>query len=123
MFERLLGKVADDLVRAALAMVVHPEIDHNFQLQRDGIDRPSFGATVLKNHSKYGLSEREQAWLVGNMLYVPQPEPQTQLESKASPTVALRVKRQRLLRSIGGFSPCSHIPQSKPGPMPSSTRS
>ncbi|KAI9452373.1 cytochrome P450 [Lactarius psammicola] len=47
MFERLLGKVADDL--------------------RDGIDRPSFGATVLKNQSKNGLSEREQAWIVGNM--------------------------------------------------------
>jgi hypothetical protein len=41
---------------------------HNHQLQRDGIDQPSFGATVLKNHSKYGLSEREQAWIVGNML-------------------------------------------------------
>jgi cytochrome P450 len=47
MFERLLGKVADEL--------------------RDGIDRPSFGATVLKGQSKYGLSDREQAWIVGNM--------------------------------------------------------
>ncbi|KAH9165237.1 cytochrome P450, partial [Lactarius sanguifluus] len=47
MFGRLLGKVADEL--------------------RDGIDRPSFGATVLKGQGKYGLSEREQAWIVGNM--------------------------------------------------------
>ncbi|KAI9438803.1 cytochrome P450 [Lactarius indigo] len=47
-YERLLGKVADDLAK--------------------GIDRPSFGATLIKNHEKYHLSEREQAWLVGNML-------------------------------------------------------
>ncbi|KAI9441900.1 cytochrome P450 [Lactarius indigo] len=47
MFGRLLGKVADELVH--------------------GIDRPSFGATVLKGRDKYGLSEREQAWIVGNM--------------------------------------------------------
>ena len=73
MFQRLLGKVADDLVSAVLTIVIHREMVPNSQLQADGIDRPSFGATVLKNHSKYGLSEREQAWLVGNMLYVPQP--------------------------------------------------
>ncbi|KAN0137781.1 cytochrome P450 [Lactarius tabidus] len=48
MFEGLLGKVADDLV--------------------NGIDRPSFGATVITNQSKHDLSEREQAWLVGHML-------------------------------------------------------
>ncbi|KAH9022270.1 cytochrome P450 [Lactarius pseudohatsudake] len=46
--ERLLGKVADDLAK--------------------GIDQPSFGATLLKNQEKYRLSEREQAWLVGDML-------------------------------------------------------
>ncbi|KAH9172258.1 cytochrome P450, partial [Lactarius sanguifluus] len=48
MYERLLGKVADDLAK--------------------GIDQPSFGATLIKNQEKYRLSEREQAWLVGNML-------------------------------------------------------
>jgi cytochrome P450 len=48
MFEGLLGKVADDLT--------------------NGIDRPSFGATVIKNQSKHDLSEREQAWLVGHMV-------------------------------------------------------
>ena len=106
-----------------LAMVAHREMDHNYQRQRDGIDRPSFAATVLKGESKYGLSGREQAWIVGNMLYVTQPMPPTQLKSNVSPAVVLRVKRQRLLRSIGGFSPCLRILISKPGPMPSSTRS
>ena len=56
-----------------LAIVACQEIYHNYQRQRDGIDRPSFGATVLKGQSKYGLSDREQAWLVGNMLYVIRP--------------------------------------------------
>ncbi|KAI9438802.1 cytochrome P450 [Lactarius indigo] len=46
--ELLLGKVADDLAK--------------------GIDQPSFGATLIKNQDKYCLSEREQAWLVGDML-------------------------------------------------------
>ncbi|KAI9452371.1 cytochrome P450 [Lactarius psammicola] len=48
MFQRLLGKVVDDLA--------------------DGIDRPSFGATIIKTQSKHGLSQVEQAWLAGNML-------------------------------------------------------
>ncbi|KAH8982495.1 cytochrome P450 [Lactarius akahatsu] len=47
-YERLLSKVVDDLAK--------------------GIDQPSFGATLLKNQGKYRLSEREQAWLVGDML-------------------------------------------------------
>ncbi|KAH9058997.1 cytochrome P450 [Lactarius vividus] len=48
MFQRLLGKVVDDLA--------------------NGINRPSFGATIVKTQSKHGLSELEQAWLVGDML-------------------------------------------------------
>ncbi|KAI9441899.1 cytochrome P450 [Lactarius indigo] len=48
MFQRLLGNVVNDLA--------------------NGIDRPSFGATIIKNQSKHGLSELEQAWLVGDML-------------------------------------------------------
>ncbi|KAH9054051.1 cytochrome P450 [Lactarius deliciosus] len=48
MYEGLLGKVADDLA--------------------NGIDRPSFGATVIQNQSKHDLSKREQAWLVGMMV-------------------------------------------------------
>ncbi|KAH9022345.1 cytochrome P450 [Lactarius pseudohatsudake] len=50
MYEGLLGKVANDLV--------------------NGIDRPSFGASVIQNQSKHDLSEREQAWLVGTMVSV-----------------------------------------------------
>ncbi|KAF8267195.1 cytochrome P450 [Lactarius quietus] len=46
-YERLLNNVADDLAK--------------------GIDRPSFGATLIKNQDKYHLSGREQAWLVGAM--------------------------------------------------------
>ncbi|KAH8977904.1 cytochrome P450 [Lactarius hatsudake] len=52
MYEGLLGKVADDL----------------FLHQANGIDRPSFGATVIQNQSKHDLSKREQAWLVGMMV-------------------------------------------------------
>ncbi|KAF8258902.1 cytochrome P450 [Lactarius quietus] len=48
MFEGLLGKVANDLA--------------------NGIDRPSFAASVIQNPSTHDLSEREQAWLVGNMV-------------------------------------------------------
>ncbi|KAH9053923.1 cytochrome P450 [Lactarius vividus] len=47
-FQHLLGKVADDLA--------------------NGIDRPSFGATIIKTQNKHGLSELERAWLVGVML-------------------------------------------------------
>ncbi|KAH9021017.1 cytochrome P450 [Lactarius pseudohatsudake] len=34
----------------------------------NGIDRPSFAATVIKSQSKHGLSEVEKAWLVGHLL-------------------------------------------------------
>ena len=108
-----------------LAILVCQEIYHNYQLQRDGIDRPSFGATVLKGQNKYGLSDREQAWIVGNMLCVSLSSlcSRRKLKSKVSSISVLRVKRQQLLRSIGGFSPCSHILMFKPRRMPSSTRS
>ncbi|KAF8273305.1 cytochrome P450 [Lactarius quietus] len=48
MFQHLLSNVSEDLA--------------------SGIDRPSFGATVIQLRSKYHLTEREQAWLVGNMV-------------------------------------------------------
>ncbi|KAI9452368.1 cytochrome P450 [Lactarius psammicola] len=48
MLQRLLEKVVDDLA--------------------NGIDRPSFGATIIKTQSKHGLSEVERAWLAGDML-------------------------------------------------------
>ncbi|KAI9457946.1 cytochrome P450 [Lactarius psammicola] len=47
MFEGFLDKVADDL--------------------SNGIDRPSFSATVLTTQNKHNFSKREQAWLVGHM--------------------------------------------------------
>ena len=43
---------------------------HGFRHQANGIDRPSFGVTVITNQSKPNLLEREQAWLVGQMLWV-----------------------------------------------------
>ena len=49
-----------------LAVVVG--MGHVFQRQANGIDRPSFGATIIKTQRKHGLSELEQPWLVGNML-------------------------------------------------------
>ena len=54
-----------------LAIVVHRwDLIYRvgFQHQANGIDRPSFGATVIKNRSKHGLSELEQSWLVGEIL-------------------------------------------------------
>ena len=68
MFQRLLGKVADDLVRAGRSglhmgcLISQP--------QTNGIDRPSFGATIIKTQSRHGLSELEQSWLAAEMLYV-----------------------------------------------------
>ncbi|KAH9056472.1 cytochrome P450 [Lactarius vividus] len=50
MFGGHLSKVANDLA--------------------NGINRPSFGASVIQNQSKHDLSECEQAWLVGHMLSV-----------------------------------------------------
>jgi len=67
--ESLLSRVADDLVRARW---MAPNVtDYGYRLQAQGIDRPSFGATLLKSRDKYHLTEREQAWLVGDMLYIP----------------------------------------------------
>ncbi|KAF8265018.1 cytochrome P450 [Lactarius quietus] len=44
-------------------------MDHNSQHQINGIDQPRFAATALKkNNSKYGLSKREQTWIVGNVI-------------------------------------------------------
>ncbi|KAH9172053.1 cytochrome P450 [Lactarius sanguifluus] len=47
MFGGHLGKVANDL----------------FPHRANGVDRPSFGASVIQNQSKHDLSECEQAWL------------------------------------------------------------
>ncbi|KAI0288698.1 cytochrome P450 [Russula brevipes] len=47
-FERLFNKVTNDIA--------------------NGIDQPSFTATLIKNRSKYNLSARELAWLAGDML-------------------------------------------------------
>ena len=69
MFKRLLGNVVDDLVRARCSGLLN-EMDYRYQFQAKGIDRPSFGATLIKNRDKYHLSEREQAWLAGSMVYV-----------------------------------------------------
>jgi hypothetical protein len=44
------------------------EMDDVCQHQANGIDRPSFAATVIKTKSKHGLSELEQAWIVGVMV-------------------------------------------------------
>ena len=43
-------------------------MDDICQHQANEIDRASFAATVVKTRSKHGLSELEQAWLVGDML-------------------------------------------------------
>ena len=67
MFERLLLKVANDLV-SFRSSGTPLRCFNSFRHQANGIDRPSFGATVIKNQSKHDLSEREQAWLVGDML-------------------------------------------------------
>jgi hypothetical protein len=66
MFEGLLGKVADDLISSRGSGT--PMMRHGFEQKANGIDRPSFGATVITNQSKHDLSKREQAWLVGQMV-------------------------------------------------------
>jgi hypothetical protein len=43
-------------------------MDYVSQHQANGIDRPSFAAAVIKTQNKHGLSELEQAWLVGDMV-------------------------------------------------------
>ena len=68
MFQGFLGKVADDLVRAGRdGLHMRCLI---FQRQANGIDRPSFGATIIKTQSRHSLSELEQSWLAADMLYV-----------------------------------------------------
>ena len=67
MFEGLLGKVADDLV-SSRSSGMPMRCVMIFERKANGIDRPSFGASVITNQSKHDLSEREQAWLVAAML-------------------------------------------------------
>lgn len=45
--------------------------DDRYVHQAKKIDRPCFGTTLLKNQDKYPLSERERAWLLGGITYVP----------------------------------------------------
>ena len=66
MFEGLLGKVTNDLVSSRSSDTLMR--CQRFQFQANGIDRPSFGASVITNQSKHDLSECQQAWLVGAML-------------------------------------------------------
>ena len=51
-----------------LAVPAHRREGSDVSPQANGIDRPSFGATVIKIQSKYHLSELEQAWIVGDMV-------------------------------------------------------
>jgi hypothetical protein len=44
--------------------------DDRYVHQAKNIDRPCFGATLLKNQDKHPLSERERAWLLGDIAYV-----------------------------------------------------
>jgi hypothetical protein len=46
------------------------EKDDRYVHQAKRIDRPCFGATLLKNQDKYPMSERERAWLLGDVAYV-----------------------------------------------------
>jgi hypothetical protein len=65
MYGRLLGKVANDLVSSHSS----GSSKRRFIVrQANGIDRPSFAASVIQNTSKHDLTELEQIWLVGNML-------------------------------------------------------
>ncbi len=59
------------MIWCALAEWLPNVMDYGYQPQAKGIDRPCFGATLLKNRERYHLTEREEAWLVGDMLYVP----------------------------------------------------
>ncbi|KAH8985566.1 cytochrome P450 [Lactarius akahatsu] len=79
MYQRLLRKVVDDLA--------------------NGIDRPSFGPTIIKTQSKHAADQNSS-------------------KPGSSGICSPRVGKQRLLHCSGGFSPCSSIPMSKPAPMP-----
>ena len=68
MFRGFLGKVADDLVRVGRSGLHMGCLI--FQPQTNGIDRPSFGTTMIKTQSRHGLSELEQSWLAADMQYV-----------------------------------------------------
>ena len=67
MLNSLLSNVSNDLV-CAYCTSPPTRRDHTLSHQADSFDRPSFGATVIKVQSNYHLSEREQAWLVGDMV-------------------------------------------------------
>ena len=77
---------------------------HSFRHQANGVDRPSFGASVITNQSKHDLSEREQAWLVGHMLYVSK-HVLVDKNLKVSFAVVSQVERHRPLRFCGGSAP------------------
>jgi len=81
MFERLLGKVADDMVRCSSYSRSAESWIIVAKFQRVGIDRPSFGAMVIKNQSRFHLSQRESAWVVGEILCVPYDVLRPRLES------------------------------------------
>ena len=67
MLNSLLSNVSNDLVCVHCTSPPKRR-DHTLSHQADRFDRPSFSATVNKVQSKYHLSEREQAWLVGDMV-------------------------------------------------------
>lgn len=67
--ESLLRPVAEDFVRA-FCSVLPKRKDDGYVHQAKKVDRPCFGATLLNNQDKYPLSERERAWLLGDVAYV-----------------------------------------------------
>jgi hypothetical protein len=123
MFERLLGKVADELVRARFAIVVFQEMYHNYQRREKGLigQASVLQSSKVRVNTVFQNASRHGSWVtccaLSNLCC------RSKLKSNLSSISVLRVKRQRPLRSIGGFSLCSRILMSKPGPMPSSTRS
>ena len=66
LFNRCLNTVCDDIV-SAISCVSEQIFPEKLVLQAKGSERPSVGATLIKNSDRSGLSRDEIAWLLGTL--------------------------------------------------------
>jgi hypothetical protein len=66
MFNGLLNTVRSDIVKSIIYIHTKDLVESS-PFQAKGSERPSVGASLLKNSKRSGLSDNEIAWLLGTL--------------------------------------------------------
>ena len=67
LFHALLKTVSDDIVSRYFPHALNILRVEPFLYQAKGSDRPSVGASLIRNSSRNGLSKNDMAWFLGSL--------------------------------------------------------